>query len=74
LGLKNVFTRHYSGNSLKHKAGVNEGGSLRNEFSTELLAGWAPMNEAPEGNYDKKVKNEDDKTLSHVGQSFVNIF
>jgi len=61
-------------NGVKHKAGVNEGGSLRNEFSNELLAGWPPMNAASEGNYDKKVENEDDKTLSHVGQSFVNIF
>jgi hypothetical protein len=27
----------------------------------------------PERNYDKKVENEDYKTLSHMRQSFVNI-
>jgi hypothetical protein len=26
LGLKNVFARHYPAISMKHKAGVNEGG------------------------------------------------
>jgi hypothetical protein len=29
LGLKKVFVRHYPANSLKHKAGVNEGGWIQ---------------------------------------------
>jgi hypothetical protein len=51
LGLKQVFARHYPANSLKHKAGVNEGGwmcasqFLAGLYATSLATAWtaAPL-------------------------------